>query len=350
MADAPRISLVLEQTLGHRTHTQSLERVLGNDRPAHTVDRLEYTRVAGVPWAVRASFRAARVVRSRAPAGVTFFHTQSVALFAPMATRGAPYVVSIDATPAQIDAMGGWYRHRQSARWTESAKRAWYHAIFSRAHAIVAWSQWAADSLASDYGVRNVPIEIAHPGAPDTFFSIRRAASSGQRPTILFVGGDFERKGGPSLLRAFKQLGSRANLVLVTEADVAVPEDVRVIRGITAGSEEHRRVFERADLFCLPTLGDCTPLVIGEAMAAGLPVVTTRIGSNEESVGSDAGVLVPPADDDALAEALDQLVASPARLREMGDAARARASELMHADRNARRVLAVLNEIAERTK
>jgi glycosyltransferase involved in cell wall biosynthesis len=214
----------------------------------------------------------------------------------------------------------------------------------------VAWSRWAADSVASDYGVRDVPIEVAHPGAPDTFFSIRRSASSGERPTILFVGGDFERKGGPSLLRAFKHLGSRANLVLVTEADIAVPEGVRLIRGVAAGSDEHRRVFEEADLFCLPTLGDCTPLVIGEAMAAGLPIVTTRIGSNEESVGPDAGLLVPPADDDALTQALDQLVASPGRLREMGVAARTRASELMNADRNARRILAVLEDVAEQHK
>ena len=61
-----------------------------------------------------------------------------------------------------------------------------------------------------------------------------------------------------------------------------------------------------------------------------------------------AGVLVPPGDDEALAEALVQLVESPDRLREMGEAARARAREFMDADRNALRVLGLLDEIAKR--
>ncbi len=341
----PTVSLVLEQTLGHRTHAQNIERVLSDGQVAHAVHHVDYRGDSRIPWAVRASTLALRETRTER-AGVTFFHTQAVSLFAPLATRGRPYVVSVDATPIQVDAMGRWYQHAQGPRWAEATKRAWYQRVFGRATALVAWSAWAADSLRTDYGVCDVPIEVFHPGAPETFFSIERPNQSPARPTVLFVGGDFERKGGPSLLRAFERLRGSADLVLVTDQPVDVPPGVRLAPGIRAGSEAHRRVFAEADLFCLPTLGDCTPLVLGEAMAAGLPILTTSVGSNSETVGPDAGVLVPPGDDEALASALARLVEAPTRLREMGHVARERAAAHMNADRNAEGILSMLTRIA----
>lgn len=344
----PRISLVLEQTLGHRTHTQNIERVLEarHDRSA-VVHHIEYGNGGRLPWALRASAKALGAVRGER-AGVTFFHTQTVSLFAPLATAGRPYVVSVDATPVQVDSMARWYDHRPGAPLAERGKRAWYREVFNRAAAIVSWSEWAAASVRTDYGVRRVPIEVLHPGAPDALFQIERSRLPGRRPTVLFVGGDFERKGGPHLVEAFEPLRDCADLVLMTDASVEVPSWVRVLRGVTAGTPEHREAFATADLFCLPTLGDCTPLVLGEAMAAGLPVLTTEVGSNAETVGADAGLLVAPGDVDALGAALRELVEHPSRLAAMGEAARARASERMNAGRNAARILELLEGIAGR--
>ncbi len=345
---APRVSLVLEQTLGHRTHTQNIERVLETRGGASAaVHHVEYGNGGCVPWALRASAKALGAVRGER-AGVTFFHTQTVSLFAPLATGGRPYVVSVDATPLQVDTMARWYDHRPGSATTERGKRAWYRRVFNGAAAIVSWSEWAADSVRRDYGVRDVPIEVAHPGAPDSLFDIERSGAPGRRPTVLFVGGDFERKGGPQLVQAFEPLHERADLVLMTDASVAVPSWVRVLRGVRAGTPEHREAFAAADLFCLPTLGDCTPLVLGEAMAAGVPVLTTSVGSNEETVGPDAGLLVAPQDVDALGVALRELVEQPARLARMGEAARARANEHMNAGRNAARILELLEGIARR--
>lgn len=345
-ANRPAISLVIEQTLGHRTHTQNIEQVLAT-HSNHALHRIEYGADSRVPWALRASALAWRKIRGER-AAVTFFHTQCVSLFAPLATWGRPYVVSLDATPIQVDSMARWYNHEPGSPLAERAKREWYRSVLLRARAIVAWSEWAADSIREDYGVRDVPIEVLHPGAPESLFAIERAPSENRRPTILFVGGDFERKGGPSLLRAFEPLRDLANLVIMSDASIEPRPGVVLARGVRAGSEEHRRIFAEADLFCLPTLGDCTPLVIGEAMAAGLPVLTTRIGSNEESVGGEAGVLIEPGDDAALAATLATLVSDPQRLRAMGAAARARASRLMRAERNAERIVALLAGIAGR--
>ncbi len=347
---APLVSLVLEQTLGHRTHTLNLERALRQDEPGrYAVHHVEYGDASRVPWALRASAQAYRAVRGEA-AGVTFFHTQTTALFAPVAVGSRGYVVSVDATPLQVDSMGLWYRHEAGPSWAESRKRDWYRWVFDRASAIVSWSEWAAESIRRDYGVTRTPIEVVHPGAPAAFFEVTRGLAGPRRPTFLFVGGDLERKGGQLLVEAFEAVRDRADLVMVTDSPAAdaLPSWVRVLRDIRAGTPEHLRVFAEADVFCLPTLADCTPLVIGEAMAAGLPVLTTTVGSNAESVPARAGLLVPPGDPAALESALRELVDAPSRLREMGCAAREHAALHMHADRNAARVLALLEELGRR--
>ncbi|NIR61122.1 MAG: glycosyltransferase, partial [Gammaproteobacteria bacterium] len=152
----PRIALCLEQTLGHRTHGQNIERALD----ARGIDAARIAvhpparRALPIPWALRSSFDAARQLRALGRMDVTFFHTQTLSLFASLATRGTPYVVSVDATPAQIDDMGMWYEHGRHQAPLESAKRSWYRRVLTRSAGIVTWSAWAAESLRADYGVR----------------------------------------------------------------------------------------------------------------------------------------------------------------------------------------------------
>ncbi|MGE5597680.1 MAG: glycosyltransferase family 4 protein [Hyphomicrobiales bacterium] len=342
----PRLALCLEQTLGHRAHGQNLEAAAGS-RANTDVVRVEYpdrTRLR-VPWALRGSWLARSQLRDRGRRDAILFHTQTISLFAAQASRGAPYVVSLDATPRQVDEMGQWYRHGAGPRPVEAAKARWYREVFAGASALVTWSQWAADSLVREYGCAGKRIEVAHPGASRAFFEIQRVSKSA-RPRILFVGGDFERKGGHDLLRAFEPLAGRAELVLVTEAQVPERPGVRVVHGVRPGTPEQFRAFAEADIFCLPTYGDCTSVAIGEALAAGLPVVTTSVGSNRETVPEAAGRIIAPGDAPALTAALDEL-ASDASLRlRAGEAAREHARAHMDAAANARRVLALLEEVA----
>jgi glycosyltransferase involved in cell wall biosynthesis len=96
------------------------------------------------------------------------------------------------------------------------------------------------------------------------------------------------------------------------------------------------------DVLVLPSWIEGLPLVVLEAMAAGVPVVATAVGGTAEAlVDGETGLLVPPRDVDALGRALDELLADPERARRLGEAGRRRVREQFDAESTARRVLSL---------
>jgi glycosyltransferase involved in cell wall biosynthesis len=166
---------------------------------------------------------------------------------------------------------------------------------------------------------------------------------------LLFVGGDFRRKGGPLLLECLRgQLAGRCELDVVTREPVAAPPGVRVHHGLGPNSPELLRLFAEADVFVLPSLGECLAVVLMEATAAGLPVVTTDVGALGEALRpGESGLLIPPGDARALGQALEHLVADADRRRRMGRAGLALATRKFDAARNNRLLLDLLVEVAE---
>ena len=107
------------------------------------------------------------------------------------------------------------------------------------------------------------------------------------------------------------------------------------------------RALAAADVFCYPTLADAAPLVVLEALAAGLPVVTTTTGALPSIVEHGVtGFVVPPGDVDALADALREVICRPARRHEMSEAARRSFAERFTADAMRRRFEAALCRVA----
>ena len=145
---------------------------------------------------------------------------------------------------------------------------------------------------------------------------------------LLFVGGDFRRKGGDLVLDIFRdRLADRCELDIVTGPDLTGAEDipnVRVHRGLKPNTDGLRALYQNADIFLLPTRGDCMPFVILEAAAAGLPVVTTALGAIPEMVQDGVtGFVVPPMDVALLQRRIVELIEQPELRRQMGQAARA---------------------------
>ncbi len=104
--------------------------------------------------------------------------------------------------------------------------------------------------------------------------------------------------------------------------------------------------FDRCRVFCLPSLQESSPLVVAQAMARGRAVVASRIGGVPWQVlEGTTGLLVPPADPEALAAALGTLLRSEEPSRAMGAAARAEAVARFHPDVITARTVAVYRAI-----
>ena len=158
--------------------------------------------------------------------------------------------------------------------------------------------------------------------------------SSGGGPLrILFIGQAVERKGLPVLLRAFEALRDQipATLTLVGASGAEIAPmllDDRGVRALGKVSEEEKLLeLERAEVLCAPSLrGESFGMVLTEAFAASTPVVASEIPGYRDVVrdGLD-GLLVPPGDALALAEALRTLALDPRRRAAMAASARERA-------------------------
>jgi glycosyltransferase involved in cell wall biosynthesis len=330
-----RAAFVMEQSLGNVTHYLNL-RAAEAAAPWLQASWLPIDfRATRVPWALSGSFDAhMALVRALRDVDVAFVHTTTISLLTPGAFPRRPLVLSTDGTPNKRG-MRKWYGLQPETPIEARLKRALYGSVFRRAEGFVSWCEWTKRSLVEDYGVDASRVVVIPPGIDlDDFHPTERA---NPLPRILFVGGDFIRKGGDLLLDVFRtRLRGRAQLELVTPADVASEPGVVVHRGVKANSPALRELYANCDLFVLPTRGEVLPLAGMEALAAGLPLVTTRVGGLPELVREgETGRLVEVDDRDALGDAILELVNDATLRRRMSLAARKEAERRFNCKANA---------------
>jgi glycosyltransferase involved in cell wall biosynthesis len=163
-------------------------------------------------------------------------------------------------------------------------------------------------------------------------------------------------KGHRHLFEAFAGLADKdARLAVVGDgpqrdplgmlaAELAIEDRV-----LFAGNRKDVAPWLRAfDVFCLPSYAnEGVPQALMQAMACGLPVLTTPVGSIGEIVqDGETGVLVPPADVPALGAALASLLADPARRERLGDRAREAALQRFGEDRMVERMIEVFTVVS----
>jgi glycosyltransferase involved in cell wall biosynthesis len=169
---------------------------------------------------------------------------------------------------------------------------------------------------------------------PQAFGAVARDGASGAL-RVLVVGRLVSGKGYSLLLEALADVvarGQDVTLEIVGEGPagealraragaLGVAERVQWLGAV--GQDEIRRHYEEADAFCLPSFAEGVPVVLMEAMAMQLPVVATRIAGIPELIDDGvSGLLVAPARAGELADALDQLAASPELRGRLGRAGR----------------------------
>jgi glycosyltransferase involved in cell wall biosynthesis len=217
---------------------------------------------------------------------------------------------------------------------------------------VICPSQWTARALAAEYRVPAARIRVVEPGVDRRRAAAkgrsagspresRESASGADALNLLCVGTLTPRKGHSLLFEALAELRDRrwhltcAGSITHDVATVAALEkqlDRLALRSRVSllghlDPDALERHYERADLFVLPSYLEGYGMALAEAVARGIPVVSTTGGAIPEAVPAAASILVPPGDGRALLKALATLLDdAPARKKLAANARKARST------------------------
>lgn len=354
----------MDQIAGHITNYHNLRAVAANEpemdarwyeisyrKAGGSLERLrdEYlpfmpSYVSGV---MRGTFEMYRALR-QAECDVIFTNA-SVRIFFFRTFRTIPTMIDLDATPLQIDRMeaysSGWHDPKPLA----TLKWQLFKRTLDAAVRVQAWSHWAKQSLIDDYNVPGDKIIVTPPGVRLNFWQPNLSVRPNDKVLrVLFVGGDFRRKGGNLLLEWFKQRQQpNCELHIVTREPVTAGNGIFVYRDLEPNSQRLLTLYQQSDLFVLPSIGECFGIATIEAMAAGLPVIASDVGGTADIIQSGRnGYIVPGNDGVALVAAIERILGDQQQRIAMGQVSRALAEERFDVQKNARRTFRVLQELA----
>jgi len=252
-------------------------------------------------------------------AGASLFSIQTQSLY-DASIDGLPHFVYTDHTHlANLKYPGADPAQLSSPRWI-SLETALYH----RARANLVMSRFVRDSLIDDYGCAPEQVDVigAAPNLPPPSAPLDNAGYSNR--TVLFVGIDWERKGGPLLIEAFRKVREKlpdARLIIAgASPDIQIP-NVEIAGRVPL--PQISNLLLRASVLALPSWREPQGINAIEALTHGIPVVASDVGAFPEVVSDGVtGRIVPAGDAPALASALIDLLSDPALCRSYGDAAR----------------------------
>lgn len=305
-------------------------------------------------WTLKGGLIARRRIHELEKAGSVFdaalFNHISAASLTGSFRRHTPMLLSIDVTPILLDQFSHWYKRggRALPHIGRRLKTAMLdRRIYQDARRILAWSSLTRKSLIEEYGVLPDRVVVVPPGVDVNYWrgepspdESRRQSADGAR--ILFVGGDFERKGGDTVISlARRREFKNCEFLLVTKADIpSAPANVKLFSSIAPNSRQLVELYRSADIFFMPTRADFSPNALCEAMAAGLPVVSSSIGAIPEIVQhGKTGFLNEPGDLEGFAGSLLTLLRDPGCRTRMGSAGQRVAEEQFNLDKTAAAVL-----------
>jgi hypothetical protein len=200
--------------------------------------------------------------------------------------------------------------------------------IYARARTCTAASHWAGASLLSDYGLARERVAVVGFGATHTVAVPDRVWT---QPRFLFVGIDWERKGGPQVLSAFARVREAHPDAVLDLVGGHPPLRIPGVNahGVLSRANDRDRelileLFARATCFVMPSLIEPFGIAYVEAGSAGVASIATSVGGAPDAIAGGGGIVVDPRDDAALTDAMLRL-SDPDTARRMGEAARERA-------------------------
>ena len=203
--------------------------------------------------------------------------------------------------------------------------------FYHRVNLIFTMSEWLRQSMIQDFGAN--PSKVFAVGAgPNLSYAheIIHSAAAQTNPrhkTILFIGVDFEGKGGPMLVEVFRRVRKEvpdAKLQIVG-CNVPIDEPGVEVVGVLNKSDSRqearlRQLYEQASIFALPTRFDCFGIAFVEAMYHRLPCIGSNICAIPEIIlDGETGFTLPPQEPSQWADRIIQLLRDERLSRRMGD-------------------------------
>ncbi len=187
---------------------------------------------------------------------------------------------------------------------------------------VVVTSTFSARRL-GEYGVPTSRIRVVPPGTDPARAAV--GPGPGEPPRLLCVGSVIPRKGQDVLVRALARVAALPWSCLCAGSLTRAPEFADSVLELARalgledridfpgelGAPELDTLYHSASVFVLATHYEGYGMVLAEALTRGLPVLSTREGAVPDTVPPEAGVLVPPGDEAALAIALEELLSGP---------------------------------------
>jgi starch synthase len=324
---------------------------LGAPRPGATAHSEDDPRLAGANLALRIFAADLAMAAGVAGCDLVHSHTWYANLGGHLAKllHDIPHVVTSHSLephrPWKAEQLGGGYR---LSSWAERT-------AYEAADAVIAVSRASKRDILDSYPAVDADrVHVVHNGVDTEFYRpergrdvVDRLGVDPDRPSVVFVGRITRQKGVPHLLRAALRFDEAAQVVLVASSpdtpELASETEAAIdrLRALRTGvvwapqmltSEEVRQVLTHATVFVCPSIYEPLGIVNLEAMACETAVVASAVGGIPEVVADgETGVLVPYDGRDpegferGLADAVNALVADPAKAARMGRAGRARA-------------------------
>ncbi len=229
----------------------------------------------------------------------------------------------------------------------------YYRYQLSNPHRIIAVSR-AAKVFIKKF--TKVPVEVIPNGVNTRMFhngwekdEIKRELGI-EGEMVLYVGRIDPRKGLDVLIRAMKDVDGTlvvagAGKGLEKMIKVAEEENVRkkvlFLGHVSYG--ELPRIYGASDVFVLPSVSEAFGIVLLEAMASGVPVIGTQVGGIPEIVGG-CGILVPPNDSSALADAINAIINNQNLATKLGRLGRSKVDRVYSWDRIVKRIVEIYRE------
>ena len=257
--------------------------------------------------------------RLKAKSGEYAFTFQLQSLF-DTSLPGIPNFVYTDRTNLANLAYPEFDPHNLYApAWIELEKN-----IYKNASLVFTWSNYICRSLIADYHCQLEKAVCVYAASNTHAREGIIAPARYSKKNILFVGVDWERKGGPDLVKAFQLVLQRcpdATLTIVGSSPKIDLPQVQVLGHLPLANMPP--YYEQASIFCLPTKNEAFGMVFIEAMENSLPIVATNLGAIPDFViEGENGHLVVPGDIQAIANALLDLLTNPARCQSFGEKGR----------------------------